>query len=205
MFLKAKKVKQTLKPLLLFIRMQPDSLPSLPFSALTAQQSPWSEVGGPADWQAVTGETQSVIPDKPRLLLNVVEQWIQWLETERETRWGSLEENHLHGTGSLFSFQSIIHHAGGNGRNVTYYFLIGFCTESGFEAAAAHSKFHWPLEPFPKFSNCFVSWAAAQCWVQVTAPDKTKEPPLYENGKRSAVLSFLCYPNSETWCHSIWP
>lgn len=100
-------------------------------------------------------------------------------ETERawETRWGSPEESHRHGTGSLFSFQSIIHHAGGNGRNVTYYFLIVFCTECGFEAAAAHSKFHWPLEPFPKFSNCFVSWAAAQCWVQLTAPDKTKDPP----------------------------
>lgn len=39
-------------------------------------------VGGPADWQAVTGDSQSVIPDKPRLWLNVVEQWIQWLETE---------------------------------------------------------------------------------------------------------------------------
>lgn len=85
MLLKAKKVKPILKQLLLlFLFMQFDSFPSLPFSPVpTAQLSPCLRVGGPADWQAVTGESQSVIPDKPRLLLNVVEQWIQWLETEQ--------------------------------------------------------------------------------------------------------------------------
>lgn len=210
MFLKAKKVKQTLKPLLLlFVHMQPDSFPSQPFSGTdsTAKALVW---GGRSCWltsshwwDTVSHSWQTQVIIKCSGAVNSMVR--NGTESAWETRRGSLEENHLHGTGSLFSFQSIIHHAGGNGRNVTYYFLIGFCTESGFEAAAAHSKFHWPLEPFPKFSNCFVSWAAAQCWVQVRAPDKTKEPPLYENGKRSAMLSFLCYPNSETWCHSIWP
>lgn len=131
-------------------------------------------VGGPVDWQVFTGESQSVIPDNSRLLLHVVEQQIQWLEKDGESLRKKVrltEKSHLHETGNLFSCQRVIHQAGGNGGDITYYFLIGFCTESGFEAAAAHSKFHWPLEPFFEFSNCFVSWVAAQCWVQVAAPD----------------------------------
>lgn len=187
MLLKAKKVKQTLKSLLLFDHWQPDSFPSQSFSpAPTAQLSPLSESGRSCWWTSshwwvtVSHSWQTQVIIKRSGAVNSVVR--NGTERAWETWWGSLEESRLHGTGSLFSFQSIIHHAGGNGRNVTYYFLIGFCTESGFEAAAAHSKFHWPLEPFPKFSNCFVSWAAAQCWVQVTAPDKTKEPLLNENG-----------------------
>lgn len=208
MFLKAKKVKPIPKQLLLlFIFMQPDSFPSLPFSP--AQLSPSSESGRSCWltsshwWATVSHSRQTRVIIKCSGAVNSMVR--NGTERAWETRRGSLEESHHHGTGSLFSLQSIIHHAGGNGRNVTYYFLIGFCTESGFEAAAAHSKFHWPLEPFPKFSNCFVSWAAARCWVQATAPDKTKEPPPNENGECSVMLSFLCYPNSETWCPSIWP
>lgn len=64
--------------------MQPDSFPcSQSFLHQEHSEAPRLRVGGPADGQRVTGESQSVIPDKPRLLLNVVEQWIQWLETEQ--------------------------------------------------------------------------------------------------------------------------
>lgn len=79
----------------------------------------------------------------------------------------------------------------GNGRKVTYYYLIGFCIASCFEAAAAHSKFRWPLEPFSKFSNCFVSWVTTQCLVQVTSTWQNLEAPTMWECKafRDVVLS----------------
>ena len=156
MLLKAKKVKQTLKPHLLFDHMHSDSLPSKNFSlAPTALLSTSSESGRSCwltsrHWRVTVShswQTQVIIKCSGAVNSMVRNGMGRAWEMQR----GSLEERHLHGTGSLFSFQSIIHHAGGNGRNVTYYFLIGFCTESGFEAAAAHSKFHWPLEPSPSF------------------------------------------------------
>lgn len=177
MFLKARKVKKTRKPLLvLLVHLQPDSFSFAALSpGLTAQLSPLSESGrscwltSSCRWVTVSHFWQARVIIECSGAVNSMAR--NGMERAWERQQGSLEESHLRGAGSLFSFQSIIHHAAENGRNVTYYFLIGFCTESGFEAAAAHSKFHWPLEPFSKFSNCFVSRAAAQCWVQVTAPD----------------------------------